>query len=65
MCGGELIQRPDDKEEVISKRLEAYEKSTAPLKSYYSNQGKFVSIDGEGAVEDVYGRLEREMSSSL
>lgn len=65
VCGGELIQRPDDKEEVISKRLEAYEKSTAPLKTYYQNQGKFVSVDGEGAVEEVYGRLEREIGSSL
>lgn len=62
LCGGELIQRPDDKEEVISKRLQAYEESTAPLKSYYGDQGKFVSIDGEGAVEEVYGRLEKELA---
>ena len=61
ICGGEVIQRPDDKEEVISKRLEAYEKSTAPLKEYYADQGKFVSIDGDGPVEEVYRRLEREI----
>ncbi len=63
-CGGELIQRPDDHEEVISKRLEAYETSTAPLKSYYSKQSKFVSVEGEGAVEDVYERLEREIDET-
>jgi adenylate kinase len=61
LCDGELVQRADDKEEVISKRLEAYEKSTAPLKSYYGTQGKFVSVKGEGAVEEVYERLEKQI----
>jgi len=64
VCGGPVIQRPDDKEEVIAKRLEAYERSTAPLKAYYQGQGKFVSVDGEGPVEEVYRRLERQIDSA-
>lgn len=61
VCQGELIQRPDDRKEVISKRLQAYQESTAPLKSYYAEQGKFVSINGEGEVEEVFKRLEKEI----
>ena len=64
VCGGALIQRPDDKEEVISKRLMAYKQSTAPLKEFYSAQGKLVSVDGEGQVAEVFGRLEKEVDSS-
>ena len=37
--GGELMQRPDDREEVIGQRLHAYEKQTAPLVSYYGSWG--------------------------
>ncbi len=56
-CGGEVYQRPDDKEEVIRTRLEAYETSTRPLKDYYKAKGPYVEIDGTGATEDVFGRL--------
>lgn len=37
-CGGEIYQREDDKEEVITKRLVEYEKKTAPLINYYRGQ---------------------------
>ncbi len=54
-----LIQRPDDYEETIRKRLEVYHKQTEPLVSYYreaAKQGKmpiYTKIDGMGSVEDV------------
>lgn len=56
-CGGSVMQRPDDKEEVIRTRLEAYETSTRPLKDYYKAKGHYVEVDGIGTSEEVYGRL--------
>jgi adenylate kinase len=51
--GGELIQRPDDREEVIRARLRAYDKQTAPLVSYYRRLGFLVEIDASKSVPEV------------
>jgi len=56
--GAELYQRPDDKEEVIGKRLEVYAQQTQPLIEYYSNLGLLRSIAGEGELDDVFERME-------
>lgn len=56
-CGGELYQRKDDAPEAIETRLDAYEKSTAPLKEFYQKKGLFVSIDGVGDSKDVFERI--------
>ncbi|MEO0083274.1 MAG: adenylate kinase [candidate division WOR-3 bacterium] len=45
-CGGKLIQRPDDTEEVIRNRLIVYENQTKELKEYYRNSNKLYIIDG-------------------
>jgi len=47
--GGELIQRPDDREEVIAERLAAYERQTHPLVDYYRRRGVLKDIDGMAA----------------
>jgi adenylate kinase len=57
-CGGEVYQRKDDAAEAIQTRLEAYEKSTAPLKEYYIKKSLFVSIDGLGSSNSVFGRIQ-------
>jgi len=51
--GGELIHRPDDREEVIQPRLNAYEKQTAPLVSYYRRLGALHQIDASKSVAEV------------
>ena len=56
--GAELYQRPDDKEEVIGKRLEVYAQQTQPLIEYYSNLGLLRSIAGEGELDEVFERME-------
>ncbi len=61
VCGGPVIQRPDDKAEVIRTRLEAYEQSTRPLKDYYKNKGNYVEIDGVGTTEEVFERLTKAL----
>ncbi len=51
--GGELVQRPDDREEVIRERLHAYEKRTAPLVQYYRRLGLLQDIDASKSFEEV------------
>jgi adenylate kinase len=57
--GGELVQRPDDNEEVISKRLKVYQEQTSPLIDYYKKQSKFASVDGEGSMDAIFDRIEK------
>ena len=44
-CGGELIQREDDKEETILKRLDTYKEQTKPLEEFYKNFGVLHTIN--------------------
>ena len=53
-CGGELYQRDDDNEATVRNRLSVYERSTAPLISYYGSQGILSEIDGDRPVEVVF-----------
>jgi adenylate kinase len=55
-CGGELIQREDDRPESVRVRMEAYERSTAPLADYYRQRNLLVSISAEGTPEDIFQR---------
>jgi adenylate kinase len=56
-CGGELYQRPDDREESIKKRLGVYLTETTPLIDYYRRAGKILEVDGKGGVAEVAGRI--------
>lgn len=62
VCGGAVVQRKDDHESVIGTRLEAYDTSTAPLKKYFADQGKFSEVNGVGSTEEVYKRLSSQLS---
>jgi len=44
--GGELVQRPDDREEVIAERLAGYERQTRPLVDHYRRRGVLTDVDG-------------------
>jgi len=52
-CGGEVYQREDDKAEVIARRLEVYAEQTAPIISFYRNEGLLISVPAVGNVEDI------------
>ncbi len=51
--GGKLVQRSDDRPEVVKARLEAYERQTRPLAEYYRRQGLLHVVNGERDAEDV------------
>jgi len=52
-CQGELYQREDDKEEVISRRLEIYSEQTEPIISFYKSAGLLKNISALGEVSDI------------
>lgn len=52
-CRGALIQRPDDAEATVLRRLEVYDDETAPLATYYRRQGLLSEFDGQLPVEQV------------
>ena len=62
--GGKLVQRPDDRLEVVEERLKAYERQTLPLEEYYRSQGLLESTDGSASMDQVtralVGIIERE-----
>ena len=50
--------RPDDQNEgVIRNRIQEYNTKTAPLKAYYTNQGKYRSVNGIGTIEQIFTNL--------
>lgn len=56
-CGGEVVQREDDTPEAIGKRLEAYERETAPLVAWYRDRGLLEVVDGQGEPDEITQRL--------
>lgn len=56
-CGGKLIIRADDSEATVRERLKVYDTTTFPLLDYYQKQGKLLTVDGNGTVDEVYGRI--------
>jgi adenylate kinase len=59
-CGDmpRLLQRPDDREEVIGKRLEVYDAQTKPLIQFYETAGLLRVVDADGDVPAVFARLQ-------
>jgi adenylate kinase len=53
VCGGELYQRDDDKEETVRKRIKVYHISTAPVIEYYNERGVVVNIDANSSIDVV------------
>ncbi|MGH9177115.1 MAG: adenylate kinase [Acidimicrobiales bacterium] len=65
VCGHDVIQREDDTEEAISRRLSLYEKETEPLVAWYLSRDKLVTIDGLGSQDAVTKRLVRAIDRRL
>ena len=69
LTGEDLIQRADDAEDTVRKRLQVYQNQTRPLVAYYSawakqgdaNAPRYRAIDGTGSVEDITARAMQAM----
>ena len=52
-CGGKLVIRKDDEPETVKNRLNVYHEQTEPLKGYYKNCGKLITVEGQDEVKDT------------
>jgi len=52
-CGGELYQRPDDKEETVRERLKVFFSQTVPILDYYRKQNKLIEVNGSRTIQEV------------
>lgn len=57
VCGGEVVQRPDDTEEAVKERLALYASETLPLIPFYEAKGILLQVDGLGSADDITARL--------
>ena len=55
--GSALIQRDDDKEETVKRRLNVYREQTAPLVEYYKTKGMLVDIEGSKGIDGVFDQM--------
>ncbi len=60
-----IVQRDDDQPDTIRNRLSVYEEETQPLEAYYEERGQLVPVDGEGGIEEVYGRIETALDEKV
>ena len=63
-CGSSLIQRADDREGVVAKRLEAYEAQTVPVIQHYQKRGPVHRVDGYRDVGEVFAEIEQYLSGA-
>jgi len=61
-CGGSLIQRDDDKEETILKRLSVYRKQTEAILKHYRDQGIMLEVDGSLPIAETYPIIRADLN---
>lgn len=63
-CGGEIIQRSDDKEATVLNRLLVYQEKTKPLKAYFKKKGKLRIFQADGSVAAIQNEIRRFLDSA-
>lgn len=64
-CGGDVRQRADDSELAINRRLDLYERETAPLLSFYQERNLLQVVNGLGTAEEVFDRIEEVLNKNM
>ena len=62
ITGEKLVQREDDKEEIVQSRLNTYHELTEPLVRYYQKQGILKAIEGTGSPENIYAEIKQTLN---
>jgi len=60
-CGAEIVARPDDNEESVRRRLEAFHRQTLPVATFYKVKSALREVDGMGPVDEVFERIEKSL----
>lgn len=63
-CGGELVQRKDDTEEVVRKRDQEYKAKTEPVLDYYRERDLVESVSGVGSLDEITDRIKSALPAS-
>lgn len=58
---GRQTGRADDNEETIANRLKVYHTQTEPLKAHYIGKGKYMQINGHGAIDEIFDEISRQI----
>lgn len=64
-CGSRLIQREDDREEVVARRLKVYEAQTEPLLEFYARRGLLVRVAGTGTPAEILARVKAAIEEGV
>lgn len=64
-CGGDLIHREDDTDEIVRERIRVYEENTEPLIDHYASEGLLVRIDGEQPPEGVWTDVKSAVEAEI
>ena len=62
ICGSDIIQRDDDAEITVNKRLDIYEAQTHPLIEYYKSRDLLSEVDGTQAINDVFENVSKVLN---
>jgi adenylate kinase len=52
-----LLQREDDREDVVRRRMQVFEEQTAPVRAFYDGEGLVRTIDADGSEDEVFERV--------
>ena len=65
VCGGELIERDDDRPETVRARLQVYHEETEPLKHFYEKRGRLRSVPADaGTIEEITQVIKKTLEAS-
>lgn len=62
-CGATLVSRADDNETSVRRRLNEFHRNTMPVVDYYRAKGLLCDVDGVGAVDEIFERIENTLNS--
>jgi adenylate kinase len=65
VCGGRLVQRNDDRDEVIAERMKTYRQKTEPLISFYQGRGILHRVDGNGRLEEIFSAVRPVLDAEI
>lgn len=61
-CGAGLVARPDDTEDAVRIRLENFHRQTMPVVNFYRGKSQLREVDGTGAIDKIFERIEKSLS---